>query len=102
MVALRILAGALFLFAAIALVSDATRYLQGGGLSATSLAVLWRNASPVSLASTQTGISRLHPLLWDPLVWRALLLPAWLTLGILGLLVARIGRRRRRVNIFVN
>lgn len=102
MIVLRLVAGALFLLAVLALVADATRYLQGGGLSPTSIAAYWRAMSPVSLTSVQATLSRLHPLLWDPLVWRVLLLPAWFTLSILALLVARVGRSRRRVNIFVN
>jgi hypothetical protein len=101
--ALRILAGTFFLFAALALVSDVTRWTTGGGFSMTSIASFWRGASPLSLELAKNLVSRsLHPWLWDPLIWRLLLLPAWITLSLIGLLCARLGRRRDRVNIFVN
>jgi hypothetical protein len=101
--AVRVLAGIVLLFAAIAFISDFTRWSTGGGLSLTSIAGHWRGASPTSFAAVQTAVSRtLHPWLWDPLLLRLLSLPAFVTLGLLGLLLARLGRERYRVNIFVN
>ena len=43
-----------------------------------------------------------HPLVWETAVRPLLLLPAWALFGGLGFLLAYIGRRRRRVNVFAN
>jgi hypothetical protein len=104
MLALRILAGLFFLFAGIALAADVTRTLGSStGLVITSFLAHWKNFAPQLLATAQQGISRnIHPLLWDPVLARLLLLPAWFLLGSLGLLCAHLGRRQRRVNIFIN
>ncbi len=101
--ALRILAGVFFLFAAIALAADITRYANGGGFGMTSFASHWRNFSPVMLKSAQQLVSsNLHPLLWDPVIWRIISLPAWFLFGAVGLTFAYLGRAKRRVNIFIN
>lgn len=103
MVLLRVLAGALLLIAALALVSDVTRSLNSHASVVTSVATHWRAISPQSLANAQGAVKgHLHPLVWDPLIWRLLLLPTWFLFGALGGLVALLGRRRRRVNIFIN
>lgn len=101
--ALRVLAGIFFLCAAMALAADVTRYVNGGGFSMTSLAALWRGFSPVMLKNAQAAVSNnLHPLLWDPVIWRLISLPAWFLFGALGVAFAYLGRAKRRVNIFIN
>jgi hypothetical protein len=104
MVVLRILAGIFFLFAAIALAADVNRTMSGpGGMVVTSLESHWRVFSPTLLASAKDTVSRnLHPFVWDPVLRRLLLLPAWFLLGAVGLVFAHLGRRQRRVNIFIN
>lgn len=103
MFVVRIIAGLLLLLAAIALVSDLTRASAAGGMAMTSLAVHWRQLSPQSLMTVANAVKgNLHPLVWDLVLWRLLLLPAWLSLGALGCLFALLGRRQRRVNIFIN
>jgi hypothetical protein len=104
MFVLRSLAGVFFLFAAIAIASDVSRSLSGtGGLIMTSFEAHWRAFAPQLLTSTKDLISlKLHPLAWDPGLRRLLLLPAWFLLGALGLIFAHLGRRQRRVNIFIN
>lgn len=104
MFVLRILAGIFFLFAAIALASDVTRTMAGpGGFVMTSFETHWRAFAPQLLNSTKEMIARnLHPWVWDPVLRRLLLLPAWFLLGAIGLLFAHLGRRQRRVNIFIN
>ncbi len=101
--ALRVLAGIFFLFAAIALAADAMRYVNGGGFTMTSLAAHWRGFSPVMLESAKIAISNtLHPMVWDPVIWRLISLPAWFLFGAVGVTFAYLGRAKRRVNIFIN
>jgi hypothetical protein len=102
MALLRILAGMFFLFAALALASDVTRAMYGNPFTMTSFAAHWNAFAPQMLLSARKAIQGLHPFLWDPLIWRPLLLPAWFLLGAVGLLFAHLGRRQRRVNIFIN
>lgn len=99
----RFLAWMLLLIAIVALVSDLTRALNGGGLSFTTSYGYWKSVAPQSLyASTAFVQKTLHPVLWDPISLRVLLLPIWLLLGGIGLAMAVLGRRKRRVNIFAN
>jgi len=39
---------------------------------------------------------------WDLVIGKLLLLPAWSLFGALGMLAAYAGRRRRRTNVFAN
>ncbi len=103
MMIVRLLAGAFLLLAAIAVVSDVTRTINGSGLVVTSLAVHWKAMAPQSLAAAQQVVSRsVHPWLWDPMIWRVLLLPSSLIFATIGISLAILGRRQRRVNIFIN
>jgi hypothetical protein len=103
MAALRFLGSFLLLLAAVVLIADVTnaRGPVGGGFT-VSLAKHWAGLAPSSLAAAQKSIQAVSPLLWDPLVKTLLAMPAWATFGLLGGLLAWIGRRRRRVNIYVN
>ena len=96
---LRLLAGAFLLLAALALIGDVTRSMNTRTTVITSTAAQWRQLSPQSLTNAQNAVSKnLHPLVWDPLIWRLLLLPAWFLFGSIGLILALLGRRRRRAN----
>lgn len=100
---LRFLGGLLLLLAAVILIADITnaRGNPAGGLW-VSIAKHWGGLAPTSLASSQKAIQSTSGLLWDPVVKSLLALPAWAVFGALGALLAWIGRRRRRVNIYVN
>jgi hypothetical protein len=100
---LRFLAGVLLLVAVIAAVYDGTRSLAAGNLVTTSLLEHWSKLAPALLASAQAGVRRAtHPVVWDLGVVRLLRAPAWALFGVLGILLAYAGRRRRRVNVFAN
>jgi len=98
--------GALFLLAAIiALTADLSRTKQSTSPHPmfTSIAGHWADFAPQSLAGAQRQVqTRVHPLLWDPLILSIIRLPAWLSLGGIGLAALYFGRRRRRLEIFVN
>ena len=103
MAVLRALAWIFLLVAMIALVGDLTRANTGGALVMTSSLAHWKSMAPQSLAAFSGFIQKLvHPVLWDPLMTRVLLLPAWLLIGAIGVMTALLGRRKRRVNIFAN
>jgi hypothetical protein len=105
MVFLRFLAAILLLAAVIAGVYDGTRALdsKGAEVSMTSLGEHWSKLAPVSYKNAQAAVRRYsHPLIWDTLIQRLLLVPSWVVFGSLGLLLGYAGRRRRRVNVFAN
>jgi hypothetical protein len=100
MTALRFLAGLFLMAALIALVSDATRPLLGmGPFVPTSLGKLWAETAPKSLAAVRQG---LPPILWTSLVAALLRLPTFVLLGLIGIVLGYLGRRRSRVDIYIN
>ena len=103
MAVLRFFAWVLFLVAMIALVSDLTRAANGAAFSITTGFAYWNTVAPQSLAAAAVTIQKsVHPLMWDPVIMRLLLLPIWVLIGAVGLLFAVLGRKKRRVNIFAN
>jgi hypothetical protein len=103
MPALRFLGGLFLLIGAVILVADITaaRGTGAAGLG-VSLAKHWANLAPSSLAASQKAIQSASGLLWDPFVKSILAVPAWLLFATIGGLLAWLGRRRRRVNIYIN
>jgi hypothetical protein len=99
----RFLAGTFLLIAVIAAVYDGTRSAAAGGLVMTSLLEHWSRIAPGLLASAQSGVGRaLHPLVWNLGVSKLLAVPTWALFAAVGVLLAYVGRRRRRVNVFAN
>jgi hypothetical protein len=99
---LRFLAGVMFVIAVLAAVYDGTRSIAADTLVTTSLLEHWSKLAPSALAAAKSGVARSHPLVWELGVRKLLLLPTWLVFGLLGLVLAYAGRRRRRVNVFAN
>jgi hypothetical protein len=102
--ALRFLAFVCLLVAAIALVSDATPELEGYGRFEPTLFVEhWRSIAPNSVASAQQAVSNsTHPMIWNLGIAPLINLPTYLIFGALGVLAAMAGRRREKLNVFVN
>jgi hypothetical protein len=102
-VALRLLASVLLLIAVIAIVFDGTRSLAAHTLVLTSLGENWAKIAPATLTAARNAVQRYtHPLVWDLGIRKLLLLPSWVVFGVLGVVVAYVGRQRRRVNVFAN
>lgn len=100
---LRFLAGVFLLIAVIAAVNDATRSLAANQVVVLSTFEHWSKLAPATLGAAQNSVQRTtHPLVWSLGVRRALQLPAWGLFGLIGLILAYAGRRRRRVNIYAN
>ncbi len=87
-----------------AFVYDATKTMaNNGSLSITSLGGHWVNLHEQSFKFVENLVSSaLHPIVWDPIFESALLLPAWLTLSLIGSWVYWIGRKRKSIEIFMN
>ena len=99
---LRFLAGVVLLVAVIFAVTDATRSAAG---QATTVTVhhAWQAVSPHSLTAAQGAVQRYtHPAVWTWGVLKILQLPAWALFGLVGLILAFLGRRRRHVNVYAN
>jgi hypothetical protein len=101
---LRFLAGLFALIAIIALVADATPWLNGAGpFVGTSFETQWERISPNSLAAARERLSSaVSPAAWSALEALVIGFPTWGVFGALALVTGILGRRRRRVNIFVN
>jgi hypothetical protein len=100
---LRFLAGAVLLVAVIFAVNDATRSLAADHVTMVTLHQTWSAVSPSSLRAAQTVVERYtHPAVWNWGALKLLQLPTWAILGLLGCLLAYLGRRRRRIDIYAN
>jgi len=98
--ALRLVSRPLLLLAVIALVYDGTRTISGsGGIAVTSFL---EHATSIAPKAVETLQRRAPPVVWEQGVQRVLRLPAWLLLGGVGLMLAWAGRRRERVDVFIN
>jgi hypothetical protein len=100
---LRFLAGVFLLVAVIFAVNDATRLAGPDRASAVTVHQTWSAVAPNSLNAAQRAVQNTtHPGVWNWGVLWLLQLPAWTLFGLLGLILAFVGRRRRRVNIYAN
>lgn len=104
MTSLRFLAAVFLLVAVVTLVNDATPAFYGAApFSATTLEGQWAEMAPASLAVAKAAVSgRVGPWLWNWLDWVVLRQPTFVVFGVLALVSGQLGRRRRRVEIFVN
>lgn len=95
MIVLRVV-GAVFVAGALAALAwDLYRAIQGGALRLRALGELWFALDPGSLNLVQAVTQRyLLPALWDPVLVTVLLWPAAVVLGVLGVLLLLIARRR--------
>jgi hypothetical protein len=78
---------------------EALASLQAGQWAPTAAGELWFRLDPSSLNLSQAVIQRyVAPWLWDPAIVTVLLAPAWVVLGLPGLLLSRLcrGARGRR------
>ena len=59
---------------------------------------LWYAVAPHSLVMSQIRVEKIAPVLWDPVIESALLLPAWLLLGVPGGLLTWFLRPHREIS----
>jgi hypothetical protein len=104
MAALRFLAALFALVAIIAFVSDLTPSLTGSvPFASTSMETHWARISPSSLKAARENLTQsAWPSSWPLLEGLLLRFPTFAVFAILAAIVGYAGRRRHRVNVFVN
>ncbi len=104
MIVLRFVAGLCLIAALIAFVTDYSRPRgPSGTFRPTSLERMWLEAAPKSLIAVRQTVSQtVSPLVWTSVFGSVLQLPTFLAFGAAGGLLGYLGRRRSRVNIYVN
>ncbi|MFC5067701.1 hypothetical protein [Flaviflagellibacter deserti] len=88
-----------FLFAAafVALVIDGTRSIAGNALYLSSLGESVKLVWPNGMEAIENSLRSLYESLWDPAGSWLFAQPAFVVLGLAGLFLMLIGRRRPRV-----
>ena len=80
----------------ILVVYDGTKSIAGNSLSLTTVQALWELVNPASLARLKPMVEPYaRGLLWDPLTISFLAAPAWSVLGVVGILLLFLGRKRK-------
>jgi hypothetical protein len=80
----------------ILVIYDGTKSIAGNALSITTLRALWETINAASLQNLQPLIETYAGhFAWDPLFTSFLIAPSWAVLGVLGMLLMTLGRRRR-------
>ncbi|PJK29585.1 hypothetical protein [Minwuia thermotolerans] len=101
MIVLRILGYLLLLAGITALGVEILNSLEAGEWAILSAGEIWARIDRESLRATQVGLERyIHPYLWDPIMLNIVLAPAWLVLGLPGLILILLARRRRSRRMF--
>jgi len=104
MAVLRFISGLFLLVAVVALIADATAIHAGAGsLIGTSFQKHWGDLAPASLEAVKAAVSgATQPFVWDWFIAPVIGLQTWLLFGLLALAAGYAGRRRDKINIFVN
>jgi len=89
--------GLILLAAAFILVIyDGTKSIAGNSLTLTTVQALWELINPASLAKLKPLIvPYARGLLWDPVTVSILAAPAWSLLGIAGIVLLFLGRKKK-------
>ena len=75
---------------------DGTKSIAGNALSLTTVRALWELINAGSLAKVKPLIDHYAGgLLWDPVMLSILAAPAWALLGLFGILLLILGRKRK-------
>ena len=104
MAVLRFLSALFFLIALVALAADATPLLSGSvNFHAASVQSRWSEIAPAVLSSAERSLAGQGlGWLWSWIVAPIIALPAFMVFSALALLFGYVGRRRRRINVFIN
>jgi hypothetical protein len=80
----------------ILVIYDGTKSIAGNSLSLTTVRALWELINAGSLAKVKPLIDHYAGgLLWDPVMLSILAAPAWALLGVFGILLLILGRKKR-------
>ncbi len=93
----RILGWLITLVAVLILGAELVGWVRTGAYSIISGGELWYDIQRSSLNFLQAVIQRyLHPTIWDPVLTGVLRAPAWVPLGIVGMGLSWLCRKRRQ------
>jgi hypothetical protein len=92
--------GLILIFIAIVVgVLDLIGSYDGGDFTLTDVGSLWYSTHPGSLQLLQPAVARhISPFLWDPIMITILLWPVIPALGLPGLIIILLTRRKTRAN----
>jgi hypothetical protein len=77
---------------------DGTKSIAGGAVFITDVRTLWDMLNAASLQALQPAIeSRFGYVAWDPVFRGFLDVPSWAVMGILGIVLILLGRKKRPV-----
>jgi hypothetical protein len=80
----------------ILVIYDGTKSIAGNSLSLTTVQALWQLINAGSLAKVKPLIDHYAGgLLWDPMMLSILAAPAWGLLGLFGILLLILGRKKK-------
>ncbi len=104
MAVMRFLAALCLLIAVVALVADASPAIYGiGPFGATSLRQHWSGISPKSLEAARASLEASGAgWLWNFAIAPVIGRPTWAVFGIIAIALGYVGRRRHRINVYVN
>lgn len=94
---MRIFAAIFLALALVLFVADGTAMLATNRFVATPLAATISALFPGTIDALRVAVQEnLHPLVWDPVITTLLAWPGWAVIGVLGLVLAILGRSRSR------
>ena len=80
----------------ILVIYDGIRWITNNELALTSVQALWGLINADSLARLKPMIlPYAHGLLWDPVMLTLLAAPSWSVLGLVGIILILLGRKRK-------
>jgi hypothetical protein len=77
------------------LIYDGTKSIAGSALFLTRVRDLWNAVNQASLQSLQPSLEHLSGFLWNPVMTTFLDQPVSLVLGVLGVIMMLLGRKKR-------
>ncbi len=93
----RLIALLSLVLAAISGILDITRSIADSTIVMTALGQDWFNHSPSTLNFSQAIVQRyVHPAVWDPGIQTILQAPSWLVFGVLAIVFALLGRKKKK------
>ena len=103
MIVFRLIGLWIVLLAVVAFAVDGTKSVAADKIITTSLIEQWLSISETSYTALQKFLeTKIHPILWDPVLTTFMSAPTWICLTILGSAIYWIGRKRHTKNPYIN
>ena len=93
----------LMLIAVVTLVIDGTKSLASSQIIWTGLGEQWADNNKESLLTAKLFVEqKLHHFLWEPIIYSILLWPSWFIIGLTGLFLYWVARKKHHTQTFIN